>query len=152
LQVKHIKDGSEILVTSKELAIYVIATMADWADQVRTWKPENITFSGQDGKILWLEIKTHRCGWKKRLSKLVNQVFWLLLPPSNGAEVLWPGESKPGLWMAFVRKLGNLLVTSQLDKDIVLPPIYDSLNGTYQGPCGCHYHFFDKSRDSKLSR
>jgi len=78
--------------------------MADWTDQ---W-------------FGWQDIMTEN--WEA--SMLLDQ-------DSPGiAHVLWPGESKPGLFMSFVYKLGQLILNSDVE-GIVLPPIFNKLKGPF---------------------
>eukprot|EP01126_Amoeba_proteus_P042405 TRINITY_DN4607_c0_g1_i18.p1 TRINITY_DN4607_c0_g1~~TRINITY_DN4607_c0_g1_i18.p1 ORF type:complete len:434 (-),score=69.41 TRINITY_DN4607_c0_g1_i18:214-1515(-) len=101
LTVKNIKDSCELFLSREEIAIFLIVTMADLADQWFSWQDKMVgNWNGEMGE-----------------------------PPNfQDPCVLWPGDSLPGAWMGFVGRLGHVLLSSDLSGcQIVIPPIFNYL-------------------------
>ncbi|KAJ3689174.1 hypothetical protein LUZ61_018338 [Rhynchospora tenuis] len=79
IKVKHIKTGEEVLISRRQVAVFVLMTMADFSDQLFQWQDK--LFENEDGK---LEFK------------------------GSVPSALWPGEGKPGLWMSSISRMGVL--------------------------------------------
>jgi hypothetical protein len=125
LRVPHLRNTNEtIYLSSKTLYILLIFTMADIADQYFDW--QDLLFGGgnTDGSMILpgYDIYVER----------------------HNTKALWPGLSKPGLWMSYVSQLGQVartyhnsstdttkttttkyINTTTLDIPI-LPPVFDS--------------------------
>ncbi len=97
LNVPHLRDNNvSIYLSPKILRLLVIFTMADVADQYFGWQDE--LFGGME--------KTNS----------------MLLPGHDDegqhhSASLWPGSSRPGLWMSYVSQLGRVATTFESDDD-----------------------------------
>lgn len=122
LQVPHLRNKNETVHLSSEIMrLLVIFTMADVADQYFGWQDR--LFGGLEGE---------------------NS---MLIPGDDDqrkheSTALWPGTSKPGLWMSYVSELGAVLykhdVAAASDNDNVdddvderriimpIPPVFDN--------------------------
>jgi len=94
--VKHIKTGEDLHVDKDLIRTFLIMTMADDADQYFSWQDQ--LFSNDNGRF---EFKGSNPG------------------------SLWPGDGKPGLWMNSVSRLGRLIRSTLLEKDVVIPPVFN---------------------------
>lgn len=115
LDVPHLKDESQTVHLSSEIMrLLVIFTMADVADQY--------------------------FGWQDRLFGGKDEVNSMLLPGEDDVGkhdsiALWPGPSKPGLWMSYVSKLGAVLnkhniSANEAQIEMPVPPVFDSCTKT----------------------
>ena len=104
LNVPHLRDGDvTIHLTPEVLRLLIVFTMADVADQYFGWQDE--LFGGSD------------------------KVNSMLLPgqddvSQHNSEALWPGPSRPGLWMSYASQLGMLAKTYQDKDNIGIPPVF----------------------------
>ena len=87
LIVKHIREDSNIFLSAETLKILTIFTMADVSDQYFGW---------QDRLF----------GGRKQLNSMLSNVIDDI--SQHDSTALWPGPSKPGLWMSFVSELGAI--------------------------------------------
>ena len=120
LNVTHIRDDEEIIhLTPDILQLLVVFTMADVADQYFEW--QDILFGGSEQQNSML---------KPGLDDLSK----------HESTTLWPGLSRPGLWMHYVSELGAVARTyynsqSNVDQkeirdsaerlEINIPPVFD---------------------------
>ncbi|CAM6009956.1 unnamed protein product [Sphagnum balticum] len=78
--VKHIRTGEDVWVPRRVVAIFLLLTMADFADQFFGW--QDVLFGNDDGEFRY---------------------------KGNNFYALWPGDCKPGLWMTVISRMGVLL-------------------------------------------
>lgn len=78
--VKHIKNGEDVKVSRRLVAVFLMMTMADFSDQIFGF--QDALFENYNGR---LEFKGN-----------------------NVAGGLWPGDGKPGLWMNSISRMGAL--------------------------------------------
>ena len=119
LQVPHLRNKNETIHLSSEIMrLLVIFTMADVADQYFGWQDR--LFGGLDGENSML-LPGHDDQRK------------------HESTALWPGTSKPGLWMSYVSELGAVLhkhdIAARSENDDVdddkrrlimpIPPVFD---------------------------
>ena len=113
LSVPHLRDPSEKVYLSPEtLRMLVVFTMADIADQYFGWQDDLFGGGGTKGSMI--------------------------IPGQDDASrhmptAIWPGRSRPGLWMSYLSQLGQLARTFNSDwrqdtEEVVLdiPPIFDN--------------------------
>eukprot|EP00252_Welwitschia_mirabilis_P000137 TRINITY_DN100_c0_g1_i2.p1 TRINITY_DN100_c0_g1~~TRINITY_DN100_c0_g1_i2.p1 ORF type:complete len:445 (-),score=87.81 TRINITY_DN100_c0_g1_i2:366-1700(-) len=79
IKVKHIRTGEDIQVPRRLVAVFLLMTMADFADQLFSF--QDALFDNANGK---LEFRGNT--WK----------------------ALWPGDGKPGLWITSISRMGAL--------------------------------------------
>lgn len=123
LYVPHLRHTNETVFLSAEtLRMLLVFTMADISDQYFGWQDELFGGGGHDGSMVIPgqdHVERHR------------------------PNALWPGVSKPGLWMSYLSDLlqvvvrsfgseerGNLTLTDGRTQD--LPPIFDYGTATLQ--------------------
>ena len=80
--VKHIRTGEDVLLTRDLLATFVVATIADLTDQWFAWQDELFGNTSADNVMLF---------------------------PENNPKRLWPGSMRPGLWMHWASRMGNMV-------------------------------------------
>jgi len=118
LDVPHLRDEKvNVHLTAETLRLLVIFTMADTSDQYFGWQDD--LFGGK-GEERWGNS--------------------MLLPgeddvTQHDSHALWPGPSRPGLWMNYISKLGKVARTFQAkDESIgigganmndVVPPVFN---------------------------
>lgn len=116
LDVPHLRNETVTIHLSAEtLRLLVVFTMADIADQY--------------------------FGWQDRLFGGIEQTNSMLIPGNDDVQkhqstALWPGPSKPGLWMNYVSELGLVAKTyyytqggddkKSQGSDISLPPTFNN--------------------------
>lgn len=93
ITMKHIRTGEPVQLSKTLVGIFLLMTIADYTDQWYGWQ-DNL-LGNEDG-----------------LMKYEHQ------NPSS----LWPGSSKPGLWMSASSKMAQLVAQCGLT---ALPPIFD---------------------------
>eukprot|EP00979_Chaetoceros_neogracilis_P004195 scaffold742_cov221-Chaetoceros_neogracile.AAC.3 len=104
LDVPHLRDANiTIHLTPEVLRLLVIFTMADVADQFFGWQDE--LFGGRD------------------------KINSMLLPGTDdvsqhNSEALWPGPSRPGLWMSYVSQLGMVANTYHDKETFRIPSVF----------------------------
>jgi hypothetical protein len=104
LTVPHLRDETQTIDLSPAvLQQLLIFTMADVADQNFGW--QDALFGDDDSKTFF---------------SLVDD------PSSHQTHHLWPGRSKPGLWMTFVSDLCQVANTFvDINTSNLLPPVFD---------------------------
>lgn len=106
LDVPHLRDANiTIHLTPEVLRLLVIFTMADVADQFFGWQDE--LFGGSD------------------------KINSMLLPGTDdvsqhNSEALWPGPSRPGLWMSYVSQLGMVANTYHDKGTFRIPSVFQN--------------------------
>jgi hypothetical protein len=91
LFVPHLRYPNEtIFLSSETLRLLVVFSMADTADQYFGWQDSLFGGGGIDGSMI---------------------IPGLDFPERHNTKALWPGISKPGLWMNYVSGLGQLVRT-----------------------------------------
>jgi hypothetical protein len=107
LHVPHIRHSNETIHLNVDvLRTLVVFTMADIADQYFGWQDELFGGGGENGSMI--------IPGQDRAKR-------------HNVHALWPGMSKPGLWMSYVSELAQLV--RQLDDeasrdDRPLPPVF----------------------------
>jgi hypothetical protein len=105
LFVPHLRNPKEKVFLSPEvLHMLVVFSMADTADQYFGWQDALFGGGGYDGSMI---IPGHD------------------FPERHNAKALWPGISKPGLWMNYVSRLGRVARTVG-HPTLDFPPIFES--------------------------
>ncbi|KAL7567803.1 hypothetical protein ACA910_000555 [Epithemia clementina (nom. ined.)] len=124
LIVPHIRNATEKTYLSPEtLRMLVVFTMADTADQYFGWQDELFGGGGYKGSMI-----------------IPGQDF----EANHRSRAIWPGLSRPGLWMSYLSQLGqvartfrpewkqhsgdehNNTASANDDFVLVLPPIFES--------------------------
>ena len=108
LDVPHLRDDSvTVNLTPEILRLLLVFTMADVADQYFGWQDE--LFGGNE---------------------MMNS---MLLPGEDDvsqheSHALWPGPSRPGLWMSYVSQLGKVVRSfhdKELSGGLKPPPVFN---------------------------
>ena len=107
LDVPHLRNENvTVHLSSDTLRLLVVFTMADVADQYFGWQDQ--LFGGFEEENSMLKPG------EDDVTK-------------HNSMALWPGLSKPGLWMSYVSELGIVLSSfSDDDEKIPVPPIFDN--------------------------
>ncbi len=106
LTVPHIHTGEPVFLSSALLGKLLVMTMADVADQQYGWQDDLF------GDAQWApQAAAGSDNVAASSTKAVMHPY-----------TLWPGLSKPGLWMHFVSKLAALARTCPM---AVRPPVFD---------------------------
>lgn len=108
LDVPHLREQNRTVhLTAEILRLLVVFTMADVADQYFGWQDQ--LFGGEE---------------------MVNS---MLLPgedklSEHDSEALWPGPSRPGLWMTYVSQLGMVARSYQGGDSVIyrVPPVFNN--------------------------
>lgn len=74
LTVSHIRTGQPLAVDVYHLGVFLLLTMADFAEQLYSW--QDVMFGNTDGRL-----RLEGC-------------------PAPQPAVLWPGDMRPGLWVS----------------------------------------------------
>jgi hypothetical protein len=108
LTVQHLRHANETIHLDVEmLRNLVVFTMADIADQYFGWQDELFGGGGDNGSMI-IPGQDHM--------------------ERHNVYALWPGVSKPGLWMSYVSKLAELVKNLDHEAsrdDQPLPPVFD---------------------------
>jgi hypothetical protein len=99
--VKHIRTNENVLLTRYHLCTFIITTIADFADQLFGWQDDIFDPMAFDGAPM----------------------------KGNDPNCLWPGDGRPGIYLSFLSRLGQL-VNILKDDSIVVPPVFDHLKKT----------------------
>ena len=119
LTVPHIRNSSEqILLSPETLRLFLVFTMADSADQYFGWQDRLFGGGGYQGSMVIPgqdEVAKHE------------------------SRSLWPGISRPGLWMSYLSQLGQVVRTFRREwrrpaedeeheesQILDIPPIFDN--------------------------
>lgn len=108
LDVPHLRDENRTVhLTAEVLRLLVVFTMADVADQYFGWQDQ--LFGGE------AMVNSMLLPGEDRLSE-------------HDSEALWPGPSRPGLWMSYVSQLGMVARTYQGEGSGILraPPVFNN--------------------------
>jgi hypothetical protein len=109
LFVPHLRNPTEkIFLSSETLHLLVVFSMADTADQYFGWQDTLFGGGGYQGSMI-----------------LPGHDF----PERHNSKALWPGISKPGLWMSYVSDLGKVARTSD-HPTLKVPPVFDRGSAT----------------------
>eukprot|EP00527_Entomoneis_sp_CCMP2396_P007748 CAMPEP_0198144460 /NCGR_PEP_ID=MMETSP1443-20131203/16032_1 /TAXON_ID=186043 /ORGANISM="Entomoneis sp., Strain CCMP2396" /LENGTH=273 /DNA_ID=CAMNT_0043807861 /DNA_START=596 /DNA_END=1417 /DNA_ORIENTATION=- len=113
LSVPHLQDASKLVYLSPEtLRMLVVFTMADVADQYFGWQDQLFGGGGKRGSMI--------------------------IPGEDDATLhnptaIWPGVSRPGLWMSYLSQLGKLVRTYNPEwrvddgkPALDIPPVFDN--------------------------
>jgi len=91
LTVPHLRyPDQKIFLSAETLRVLVVFTMADIADQYFGWQDDLFGGGGSEGSMV---------------------LPGLDYPDRHDTKALWPGVSKPGLWMSYISKLARLAST-----------------------------------------
>jgi len=107
LDVPHLRDENvTVHLTSEILRLLVVFTMADVADQFFGW--QDSLFGGEE----------------KQNSMLLPGEDDL---SQHDSYALWPGSSRPGLWMSYVSQLCAVAKTFRADAELSIgvPPVFN---------------------------
>ncbi|EFJ12102.1 hypothetical protein SELMODRAFT_124836 [Selaginella moellendorffii] len=109
ITVKNIRNGEDVRLPRRIVAVFVLLTMADFCDQLYNWQ-DNL-FDNRDGEL-----------------RFSGNHYW----------ALWPGDVQPGLWMSSISRMGLLLkgLLNEEEQDngicdapaaiaLKLPPLFD---------------------------
>jgi hypothetical protein len=113
LYVQHLRLPNEtVYLSANTLHLLLVFSMADTADQYFGWQDTLFGGGGIHGSMI-LPGQDH--------------------PDRHRTKALWPGMSKPGVWMSYVSDLGRVARTFQSSKNtttsiVNVPPVFD--NGT----------------------
>lgn len=116
IEVPHLRKSNETIHLSPEsLRDLAIFTMADIGDQYFGWQDELYGGGGNDGSMI-----------------TPNQD----IPELHQASAIWPGISKPGLWMSYLSQLCQVAktyppgdedqTTSSSKRNPMIPPVFDN--------------------------
>eukprot|EP00249_Psilotum_nudum_P021911 c28296_g1_i2 orf=227-1543(-) len=115
LVVKHIRTGEDVRVPRRVLAIFLLVNIADVIEQRYSY--QDALYEDENGILTWA---------------------------GNNWATIWPGESKPGLWMNAISSLGllyNLIAREEKEMEVkgdrdadksfsqielVIPPIFNN--------------------------
>jgi ribulose bisphosphate carboxylase small subunit len=104
LFVNHLRKSNEkVFLSAETLHMLVVFSMADTADQYFGWQDALFGGGGSDGSMI---IPGHD------------------FPERHNAKALWPGISKPGLWLNYVSDLGRVARTIE-HPTYEVPPIFN---------------------------
>ena len=105
LFVPHLRNPDEkIFLSAETLHMLVVFSMADTADQYFGWQDALFGGGGNDGSMI-----------------IPGRDF----PERHNTKALWPGISKPGLWMNYVSDLGKVARTIN-HPTLKVPPVFES--------------------------
>lgn len=116
LFVPHLRNPNEkVFLSAETLRMLVVFTMADTADQYFGWQDQLFGGGGDHGSMI-----------------LPGQDFI----ERHNSKAIWPGVSKPGLWMSYISDLGKVARSfdpswraKSIDDDtqvLDFPPVFDS--------------------------
>lgn len=122
LFVPHLRNPEErVYLSAETLRMLLVFTMADTADQYFGWQDQLFGGGGTDGSMIVPgEDRTDR----------------------HDSTAIWPGVSKPGLWMSYVSDLGKVVRTfdskwragednaNSLGGALDVPPVFDNCSQT----------------------
>lgn len=104
LSVRNIRGGDDVYLSAEMLFQLVVFTMADIADQYFGWQDELFGGGGTAGSMI-----------------IPGEDVEERHVPSK----LWPGVSKPGLWMSYVSQLAQVAATFGNSSNRI-PPVFHS--------------------------
>jgi hypothetical protein len=98
ITLKHIRTGENILVSRYHVCTFIVTTIADFVDQLFGWQDDMFDPMAYQGAPM--KGNDHKC--------------------------LWPGDGRPGIYLSFLSKLGQLVHVLKDDR-IIIPPVFDNL-------------------------
>jgi len=110
ITVKDIHTGADLRLSQRMIAIYIVFHIADWLEQFYGWQDklfnvEKLTGDEEgDMSVPFLQM-------------LKNEF-------EENPGTLWPGENKPGLYLAILTRLGQIL--TQCNQPDLIPPVFDN--------------------------
>jgi ribulose bisphosphate carboxylase small subunit len=115
LYLPHLRNPDEnVFLSAETLRMLVVFTMADTADQYFGWQDQLFGGGGTEGSMI-----------------IPGQDLIV----RHDSKAIWPGVSKPGLWMSYISDLGKVARTfdpswrtSEINDDQTLdvPPVFES--------------------------
>lgn len=107
LSVPHLRDSNtQVFLSAEILRLLVVFTMADIADQYFGWQDNLFGGGGENGSMI--------IPGQDRKDR-------------HASDALWPGISKPGLWMSYVSDLAQVVKKMHdgegADRDKALPTV-----------------------------
>jgi hypothetical protein len=103
LTVPHLKNPEETVFLSAEvLRMLLVFTMADISDQYFGWQDKLWGGGGEAGNMV---------------------IPGMDFTEKHDSKALWPGDSKPGLWMSYISDLTQVVKTHK--GDMQMPPVLD---------------------------
>lgn len=107
LSVPHLRDPSkQVFISAETLRLLVVFTMADIADQYFGWQDQLFGGGGESGSMI-----------------IPGQD----MEDRHESDAIWPGISRPGLWMSYVSDLAQVVKRFHDEegsaRDEALPPI-----------------------------
>jgi hypothetical protein len=103
LTVPHLKiPGETVFLSAEVLRMLVVFTMADLSDQYFYWQDELWGGGGTSGSMV---------------------IPGMDFEERHNSKSLWPGMSKPGLWMSYISDLAQVVKT--YEGDLAMPPVLD---------------------------
>jgi hypothetical protein len=105
LTVPNIRGGPDVYLSSETLFRLVLFTCADTSDQYFGWQDALWGGGGTAGSML-----------------IPGQDA----PERHDPAAMWPGVSKPGLWMSYVSRLAQVAATHRASPSLPMPPIFGS--------------------------
>lgn len=94
ITMQHIRTGEPVHLSQSLVGTFLLLTIADYTDQWYGWQ-DNL-LGNEDGLMQYKE---------------------------QNAQSLWPGSSRPGLWMSAMSRLGRLVADCNLS---AVPPIFEN--------------------------
>lgn len=105
LEVPHLRHPEQkVFLSAETLRMLVVFTMADICDQYFGWQDALFGGGGSQGSMI-----------------IPGQDF----ADRHESTAIWPGLSKPGLWMSYVSQLAKVATTYQGEKDLTAPPVFE---------------------------
>jgi hypothetical protein len=105
LTVPNIRGGADVYLSPETLFRLVVFTAADTSDQYFGWQDALWGGGGTAGSML---------------------IPGEDAPERHNPTVIWPGISRPGLWMSYVSRLAQVAATYTASLSLPMPPIFDS--------------------------
>lgn len=108
LEVPHLRNPSEtVFLDSDTLRMMVVFTMADIGDQYFGWQDQLFGGGGMQGSMIMPGADVQE---------------------RHSPQALWPGVSKPGLWMSYLSEL--CLVARTVESETRIPPVFANCSHT----------------------
>ena len=108
LSVPHLRNpGETVFLNAETLRLLLVFTMADFADQYFGWQDQLFGGGGQEGSMV---------------------IPGMDFPEQRDTKAIWPGVSKPGLWMSYISDLGQVVRVFQNHHpntdELPAPPVF----------------------------
>jgi len=108
--VKDIHTGGDLHLSQRMIAIYIVFHIADWLEQFYGWQDKLFNLDQLTGE--------EEGDMAVPFQKMLKNEF------VDNAGTLWPGETKPGLYLAILTRLGKILTTC--NQPDLIPPIFEN--------------------------